>query len=108
MIIGSGSASFEILRYLVERLPVMITPRWVRAKSPPIALDNLLEYLLQVPAFQETAGEVYDAAGPETLSYEEMMRVLAEVAGRRPPRILPVPGRSSTNRSKPVVAEHGE
>ena len=91
IIVGPGSAAFEVMRDLVYHLPVMVTPRWVRAKSPPIALENLLEYLLQLPAFEEAAGAVYDAAGPETLSYEEMMRVLAAVAGRRPPRILPVP-----------------
>lgn len=91
VIVGPGSAAFEVMRDLVYHLPAMITPRWVRAKSPPIALDNLLEYLLRLPALEETAGAIYDAAGPETLSYEDMMRVLAEVAGRRPPRILPVP-----------------
>jgi uncharacterized protein YndB with AHSA1/START domain len=69
----------------------MITPRWVRSTSPPIALDNLLEYLLRAPSLPEAAGRILDAAGPEYLSYAQMMRVLAEEAGRRPPWILPVP-----------------
>jgi uncharacterized protein YbjT (DUF2867 family) len=90
IIVGPGSAAFEVMRDLVFHLPVMITPRWVRAQSPPIALDNLLEYLRRVPEIEETAGQIYDAAGPERMSYEAMMRVLAEVAGRRPPWIIPV------------------
>ncbi|MEJ2576462.1 MAG: SDR family oxidoreductase [Gammaproteobacteria bacterium] len=91
IIVGPGSAAFEVMRDLVFHLPVMITPRWVRSQSPPIALDNLLEYLLRLPDIDEAAGGVYDAAGPETLTYEQMMGVLADVAGRRPPRIVPVP-----------------
>jgi len=90
IIVGPGSAAFEVMRDLVYHLPVMITPRWVRAKSPPIALDNLLEYLIRLPQHDESAGRTYDAAGPETLTYEEMMHILAEVAGRRPPTIVPV------------------
>ena len=91
IIVGPGSAAFEVMRDLVYHLPVMITPRWVTAKSPPIALDNLLEYLTLAPGLPETANAVLDAAGPEILSYAQMMRILAEAAGRRPPWILPVP-----------------
>ena len=91
IIVGSGSAAFEVMRDLVYHLPAMITPRWVRAKSPPIALDNLLEYLVRLPDIDEAAGQIYDAAGPEILTYEDMMRVLADVAGRRQPLIVPVP-----------------
>lgn len=91
IIVGAGSAAFEVMRDLVFHLPAMITPRWVRAKSPPIALDNLLEYLVQLPDIDEAAGQIYDAAGPETLTYEDMMRVLADVAGKRQPVIIPVP-----------------
>jgi uncharacterized protein YbjT (DUF2867 family) len=90
IIVGPGSAAFEVMRDLVYHLPVMITPRWVRAKSPPIALDNLLEYLVRLPEIAEAAGGIFDAAGPETLTYEEMMRVLAGVAGKRQPLIVPV------------------
>jgi uncharacterized protein YbjT (DUF2867 family) len=91
IIVGPGSAAFEVMRDLVFHLPLMITPRWVRAKSPPIALENLLEYLVQAPALEATAGQILDAAGPEELTYEAMMRTLAELAGRRRPQIIPVP-----------------
>ena len=91
IIVGPGSAAFEVMRDLVYHLPVMVTPRWVFAKSPPIALPNLLEYLVMAPALEETANQVLDAAGPDLLTYGEMMRILAEAAGRRPPWIIPVP-----------------
>lgn len=91
VIVGPGSAAFEVMRDLVLHLPIMVTPRWVRAKSPPIALDNLLHYLVRIAFVPETAGKIYDAAGPETLTYEDMMRQLAEVAGKRRPLIIPVP-----------------
>ena len=90
IIVGPGSAAFEVMRDLVYHLPVMLTPRWVRAKSPPIALDNLLEYLLCLPEIADAEGRIFDAAGPETLSYDAMMRTLADVAGRRRPWIIPV------------------
>lgn len=91
IIVGPGSAAFEVMRDLVLHLPVMVTPRWVQAKSPPIALDNLLAYLVRVPWIEAAASRCFDAAGSETLTYGEMMRILAEVAGRRPPWIIPVP-----------------
>jgi uncharacterized protein YbjT (DUF2867 family) len=65
MIIGSGSASFEILRYLVHRLPVMITPKWVSTPCQPIAVQNVLTYLVGVLAVPETTGGVFDIGGPE-------------------------------------------
>jgi uncharacterized protein YbjT (DUF2867 family) len=91
VIVGPGSAAFEVMRDLVYHLPIMITPRWVRAKSPPIALDNLLEYLVQIADIDEAAGRIYDAGGPEVLTYEQMMRILAKAADQRPPLIIPVP-----------------
>jgi uncharacterized protein YbjT (DUF2867 family) len=91
IIIGPGSAAFEVMRDLVLHLPVMTTPRWVRASSPPIALDNLLEYLVRLAFLPEARGGTFDAGGPETVTYEDMMRQLAEVAGKRPPLIIPVP-----------------
>lgn len=91
IIVGPGSAAFEVMRDLVFHLPLMITPRWVHSTSPPIALDNLLDYLARLPWIENSAGRCFDAAGPETLSYARMMRILAEVAGRRPPLIIPVP-----------------
>jgi uncharacterized protein YbjT (DUF2867 family) len=91
IIVGPGSAAFEVMRDLVFHLPLMITPRWVQAKSPPIALDNLLEYLLRAPDVPHAEGKILDAAGPEYLTYAEMMRTLAREAGKRPPPIIPVP-----------------
>jgi uncharacterized protein YbjT (DUF2867 family)/uncharacterized protein YndB with AHSA1/START domain len=91
IIVGPGSAAFEVMRDLVYHLPVMVTPRWVRARSPPIALDNLLEYLVRLPWSVDAAGGVFEAAGPRTLTYQDMMRILAEAAGRRAPLIIPVP-----------------
>ena len=91
IIVGPGSAAFEVMRDLALNLPAMVTPRWVRAKSPPIALENLLVYLLGVARSAQAAGQVYDAAGPQQVSYQEMMVLMAEIAGKRPPLIIPVP-----------------
>ncbi len=91
MIIGSGSASFEILRYLAERLPVMITPRWVKTECQPIAVRNVLHYLVTCLAVPETIGRTLDIGGPDVLSYEALMQIMAEE--RQLPRrlIIPVP-----------------
>jgi uncharacterized protein YbjT (DUF2867 family) len=91
IIIGPGSAAFEVMRDLVLHLPVMVTPRWVRAKSPPIALDNLLTYVVRVAFLDEAADRIFDAGGPEIVTYEDMMRELADAAGKRCPPIIPVP-----------------
>jgi uncharacterized protein YbjT (DUF2867 family) len=91
IIVGPGSAAFEVMRDLVLNLPLMVTPRWVRSKSPPIALDDLLEYLVRLPAQDGPAHGVYDVGGPELLTYEQKMRTLARLAGRREPWIVPVP-----------------
>ena len=88
IIVGPGSAAYEVMRDLVNHLPVMTTPKWVRSRSTPIALDNLLEYLLRVRDIDAAAGQVLDAGGPQTLSYEEMMLQLGEMLGRHP-RIIP-------------------
>ena len=91
IIVGPGSAAFEVMRDLVYHLPVMVTPRWVTSKSPPLALDNLLMYLVRLPQIDAAKGRVFDAGGAETLTYGEMMRILAEVGGKRPPLIIQVP-----------------
>ncbi|MFG0331322.1 MAG: SDR family oxidoreductase [Phycisphaerales bacterium] len=91
MIIGSGSASFEILRYLVERLPVMITPKWVRTECQPIAVQNVLEYLVRSITTPETVGRTLDIGGPDVLTYHEIMRIMAEERGLRSRVVLPVP-----------------
>lgn len=91
MIIGSGSASFEILRYLVERLPIMVTPKWVSTPCQPIAVRNVIEYLLATLAVPETTGGVFDIGGPEVLCYRDIMDVMAEELGLRPRWVIPVP-----------------
>jgi uncharacterized protein YbjT (DUF2867 family) len=91
MIIGSGSASFEILRYLVERLPVMVTPRWVATESQPIAVRDVVHYLVACLDVAETAGRTLDIGGPDVLSYLELMQVMAEERGLRRRLILPLP-----------------
>ena len=91
MIIGSGSASFEILRYLVERLPVMVTPRWVSTESQPIAVDNVLHYLVACLGQPETVGRTLDIGGADVLTYREIMQVMAEALGLRRRLIIPVP-----------------
>lgn len=91
MIIGSGSASFEILRYLVERLPVMITPKWVSTPCQPIGVDNVLTYLAGVLSKPESAGQTYDIGGPEVLPYREIMTIMAEELGLGHRRVIPVP-----------------
>jgi uncharacterized protein YbjT (DUF2867 family) len=90
IIVGPGSAAFEVIRDLVLHLPLMITPRWVRSRTQPIALDDLIEYLVRVPEVEESTGRTYDVAGSETLSYEQMLQTFARVVGKRI-RILPVP-----------------
>lgn len=91
MIIGSGSASFEILRYLVERLPIMVTPRWVRTESQPIGVDDVLFYLVAALETPATVGRVLDIGGPEVMSYAQIMREMA-AALHLPRRIvIPVP-----------------
>ena len=91
MIIGSGSASFEILRYLVERLPLMVTPRWVRTENQPIAVRNVLHYLIAALEVPETIGQTLDIGGSDVFSYREVMRIMAEEL-RLPRRlVLPVP-----------------
>jgi uncharacterized protein YbjT (DUF2867 family) len=91
MIIGSGSASFEIVRYLVHRLPIMITPKWVSTPCQPIAVENVLEYLLGVLRVPETSGQTFDIGGSEVLPYREIMCIMAEELGLPKRWIIPVP-----------------
>jgi uncharacterized protein YbjT (DUF2867 family) len=90
IVVGAGSAAYEVIRDLVNHLRFMLTPKWVQSKSAPIALDNLLEYLVRIATIAEAAGQVLDAAGPDYLSYEDVMRQYGDAVGRRP-RILRVP-----------------
>lgn len=90
MIIGSGSASFEILRYLVDRLPVMLTPTWVHTPVQPICIRNVLNYLAGCLEHEETAGQEFDIGGPEVLTYERLIEIYAQAAGLRKRVIIPV------------------
>jgi uncharacterized protein YbjT (DUF2867 family) len=90
-IIGSGSASFEMLRYLTEVLPVMVTPQWVRTECQPISIRDVLRYLVAVVEHEEPIAGVLEIGGPDVLSYADMMATYAEVAGLPRRRLLPVP-----------------
>ncbi len=91
MILGSGSASFEILRYLVERLPVMTTPRWVHSLNQPIAIRNVITYLVGCLENHETTGQTYDIGGPDILTYRDLLDMYAEEAELPKRLIIPVP-----------------
>lgn len=91
VILGSGSASFEMLRYLTERLPVMVTPRWVRNRIQPIAVRDVLYYLTRAAELAPDVRGAFDIGGPDVLSYLEMMRRYARVAALPRRVIVPVP-----------------
>jgi uncharacterized protein YbjT (DUF2867 family) len=91
VIIGSGSSSFEMLRYLTERLPVMVTPKWVETRIQPIAVHDVLRYLVGCAALPPGIRRRFDIGGPDVLTYAEMMRRYAKVAALRPRVIRPVP-----------------
>ncbi|GAA4525231.1 SDR family oxidoreductase [Amycolatopsis samaneae] len=94
VILGSGSASFEMLRYLTERLPAMVTPRWVHNRIQPIAVRDVLHYLVRAAELPPAVRGAFDIGGPDVLTYLEMMRKYAVVAGL--PRRLVVPVRLLT------------
>ncbi len=91
VIIGSGSASFEMLRYLTERLPAMITPRWVRSRIQPIAIRDVLRYVVGCANLPAEVNRAFDIGGSDVLDYREMMRRYAAVAGLPKRLIVPVP-----------------
>ncbi|MFE9242949.1 SDR family oxidoreductase [Nocardiopsis sp. NPDC006938] len=91
VIIGSGSASFEMLRHLTERLPAMTTPRWVRSRVQPIAVRDVLRLLVRADELPEGTDRTFDIGGPEVLSYAEMIQRFASVAGLARRLIVPVP-----------------
>ena len=91
VVIGSGSASFEMLRYLTERLPIMTTPRWVQNRIQPIAVRDVLRYLVGAAAIDPKITGAFDIGGPDIFSYAEMMQRYAKAAGLRKRIIIPVP-----------------
>ncbi len=91
IILGSGSASFEMLRYLTERLPVMVTPRWVENRVQPIAVRDVLRYLVKAADLPPEVTRAFDIGGPDVLTYRQMMARYAAVAGLNRRLVLPVP-----------------
>ncbi|WIM88150.1 DUF2867 domain-containing protein [Candidatus Mycobacterium wuenschmannii] len=90
-IIGAGSASFEMLRYLTERLPVMVTPKWLRTRVQPIAVRDVLYYLTQAAELPPEVSRPFDIGGPDTFTYTEMIRRYAAIAGLKRRVAIPVP-----------------
>jgi uncharacterized protein YbjT (DUF2867 family) len=90
MVVGAGSASFSMLRALVERLPVMACPKWVETRSQPVAAADVVRVLADLAAYPDPPAEV-EVGGADVLTYREMMLRYADVAGRRRPRIVRVP-----------------
>lgn len=90
VIVGAGGASFELVRGLVKRLPVMITPLWVSTKCQPIAVNDVVDYLAGCLADERTAGRTFDIGGPEIMTYREMMERFARLEGKHL-LIIPVP-----------------
>ncbi len=91
IIIGSGSASFEMLRHLTHRLPIMTTPKWVTNRTQPIAIRDVLYYLTQAALLDEPVDGIFDIGGPEVVTYEEMMQLFAKVSGLRKRFIIKIP-----------------
>lgn len=90
IVVGDGSTSFQMIRELVSKLPVMVTPKWVHNECQPIAIDDIVAYLVGLLSVPETAGQTYEVGGPDVLTYAEMMEETGRVMGHEP-RIVSVP-----------------
>ncbi|WP_326951020.1 NAD(P)H-binding protein [Amycolatopsis sp. NBC_00348] len=90
IVIGHGGTSWELTRQLVEHLPAMVTPRWVGTRTQPIAIDDVVRYLVGVLDHADAAGRAFDIGGPDVLAYREMLQRVAAIEGR-PLVIVPVP-----------------
>ena len=91
IIIGSGSASFEMLRHLTHRLPIMTTPKWVKNRTQPIAIRDVLYYLVETVSLPAPISHIYDIGGPDIVSYEKMMQTFAQISGLRKRVIVKIP-----------------
>jgi uncharacterized protein YbjT (DUF2867 family) len=91
IVVGAGSASFEMMRHLTNRLPAMTTPKWVHNKIQPISIDDVLHYLAEAAAADVPASRTWDIGGPDALEYGEAMQVYADVAGLRRRIIIAIP-----------------
>jgi uncharacterized protein YbjT (DUF2867 family) len=96
MVVGAGSESYRTLRYLVQRLPVMIAPSWLRTPTQPIGIDDTVAYLTEAPTIAKSVGREIQIGGPDVLAYGEMLGEMAEVLGARRRPMLPVPLLSPT------------
>jgi uncharacterized protein YbjT (DUF2867 family) len=99
IVIGSGSASFEMIRHLTNRLPAMTTPKWVHNKIQPIAVADVLHYLTEAAAVAVPSSRTWDIGGPDVLEYGEAMQVYADVAGLRRRLIIVLPWLTPTSAS---------
>ena len=91
MVVGAQSESYRTLRYLVQRLPVMIAPAWLKTATQPIGIDDVVEYFRRAPEVRQSEGREVQIGGPDILSYGEMLDRMAVAMGKRPRPKLPVP-----------------
>ena len=91
IILGAGSASFELARSITEKLPIILTPFWIDTPSQPIAVSNVLKYLVDCLEKPETVGETFDIGGPEVLTYKDLLRTYAQIAGLSRPIFIKLP-----------------
>ncbi|MBB2773631.1 MULTISPECIES: NAD(P)H-binding protein [Mycolicibacterium] len=91
IVVGSGSASFEMIRHLTDRLPIMTAPKWVHNKIQPISIDDALYYLVEAATAVVPSSRTWDIGGPDVLEYGDAMQVYADLAGLRPRRFVVLP-----------------
>jgi uncharacterized protein YbjT (DUF2867 family) len=91
MVVGAGSESFRTLYYLAKRLPLMVAPAWLRTRTQPLGIHDLIAYLCAAPAVDASRGREVEVGGPDILSYGAMLDTMARALGRRPPLMVPVP-----------------
>ena len=82
VIVGAEGGSYAMLRYLVERLPLMVCPKWVKSQTQPIAVDNVVDYLIGVMKNSEASGKILEIGGPEVMTYEQLMRLYSYILNR--------------------------
>jgi uncharacterized protein YbjT (DUF2867 family) len=91
MVVGAGSESYRTLRYLVQRLPAMIAPAWLKTPTQPIGIDDIVHYLSRAPEVQESEAREIQLGGPDVVSYGDMLDLMAHALGRKPRPKVPVP-----------------
>jgi uncharacterized protein YbjT (DUF2867 family) len=91
IVVGHGGISWELTRQLIKNLPAMVVPKWASTRTQPIAVDDVIRYLVGVGGREEALGKVFEVGGPDQLTYVEMLRVAAEVGSGRTPPIIEVP-----------------